>query len=135
VLAAVAPAGGQIPTLWALEIRGDLTWLSKSGRWRRSGGTAGMRHISIARPSLLVDVCGSGIPWIAFPPAGLGLLSAHASRCAMDSFGRGMSATASSLSSDAPSPRQALPCMQASVVGCSLASLSKMAVVLGACAK
>jgi len=50
VLAAVAPAGGQIPTLWALEIRGDLTWLSKSGRWRRSGGTAGMRHISIARP-------------------------------------------------------------------------------------
>ena len=55
MLAAVAPAGGQIPTLWALEIRGDLTWLSKSGRWRRSGGTAGMRHISIARPAFPVD--------------------------------------------------------------------------------
>ena len=42
---------------------------------------------------------------------------------------------ASARSSAAPSPRQALPCMQASVAGRSAASRSSVAAVWGACAK
>jgi hypothetical protein len=46
-----------------------------------------------------------------------------------------VSATDNWSSSFSPSPRQALPCMQASVVGCCCANRSRMALVCGECAK
>ena len=42
--------------------------------------------------------------------------------------------SAKAISSAAPSPRHALPCMQASIAGRSCASRSRIAVVFGACA-
>jgi hypothetical protein len=46
-----------------------------------------------------------------------------------------VNATLSSLNSLDPSPRHALPCMHANVVGFSFANRSRIADVFGACAK
>lgn len=121
---AIARTGRPMPSLSRLRERGGERTTNPTGN-RRCDDPA-EKSVAAARRRAGRPPCRP------FPP---GFRPGYAATAAKVAGAAEVTARASSRSSAPPSPRQALPCMQASVCGFSPASRCRMAAVSGACAK